>query len=71
MVTQQIRKAGNSYVVTIPKSEMDRLELSEGDYVSMDLGKMELKPVLNPELQAYEARNLEALTEMMMYLKDK
>lgn len=32
--TRKIRKSGNSYVLTIPPSIMDGLELREGDAVS-------------------------------------
>lgn len=71
MVTQQIRKVGNSFVVTVPRSEVERLELSEGDYVSIELGRMELKPVLNPELRGNIERNQVGLKAAMLYLKDK
>ena len=33
MKMQKIRKSGNNYVVTIPKDEMERLGLHEGDMV--------------------------------------
>ena len=69
MVTQQIRKVGNSYVVTIPKTEMERLDLSEGDHVSIELGKLELKPVLNPAAQRILNSDLPHLQEMLEYLK--
>lgn len=71
MVTQQIRKAGNSYVVTIPKSEMERLDLEEGDFVSLELGKMELKPVLSPEVQSFVDSDMPVLSDMLNYLKDR
>lgn len=71
MVTQQLRKVGNSYVVTIPKTEMERLDLIEGDFVTMDLRKMELKPVLDPEVQRLFDADRNVLTPMFGYLKDK
>lgn len=71
MVTAQLRKVGNSLVVTVPKSEVDRLALHEGDFVAMELSKMELKPVLNPELQAILDTDLPILTPMIDYLKDR
>lgn len=71
MVTQQIRKVGNSFVVTISKAEMERLDLSDGDYVSAEYTRMEVVPVLSPELQKNLERNREALTTVMRYLKDK
>lgn len=71
MVTQQLRKVGNSYVLTVPKSEVERLDLREGDYVSMNLGKMELKPVLSSELQQLLDTDLPKLEPMLDYLKDR
>lgn len=71
MVVQQIRKAGNSYVVTIPEAEMERMGAKEGDYIYSEHTLLELRPVLNNELQAYAERNREGLTAMMKYLKDK
>lgn len=71
MVTQQIRKVGNSFVVTIPKAEMQRLELDEGDYISIDLRKMELKPVLDPTAQAILDEDMPNLLPMLEYLKDR
>ena len=71
MVTQQIRKVGNSLVVTIPKAEADRLDLQEGDYISADYTKLEVKPVLDPEIRENLERNRDALTSVMRYLRDK
>lgn len=71
MVTQQLRKVGNSYVLTVPKSEIDRLQAEEGDYISMDLNKMELKPVMSPELQQLLDTDLPNLKPMLDYLKDR
>lgn len=71
MVTQQLRKVGNSYVLTVPKAEVERLGAEEGDYISADYTRLEMKPVLNTDLQAYAERNREGLAAMMKYLKDK
>lgn len=71
MITQQVRKVGNSLVVTIPKADAERLTISEGDYVTLEVNKMELKPVLNPELQQIMDNDLPELVEMLTYLKDR
>lgn len=71
MITQQVRKVGNSLVVTIPKAESDRLNISEGDYISMEVNKMELSPVLSPELQRIMDSDLPGLKETLNYLKDR
>lgn len=71
MITQQIRKVGNSYVVTIPKSELDRLGAKEGDHVTADYTLVEMKPVLSAELHDNIERNRDGLAAVMHYLKDK
>ena len=71
MVTQQIRKVGNSYVITIPKAEMERLNMREGEYVTAEFTRLEIRPVLDPEIRESLDRNREALSSVMHYLKDK
>jgi putative addiction module antidote len=51
MIQAKIRKQGNSFVVTIPKDEMDRNNLHEGDQVAFQPTKLETRAVLRPELQ--------------------
>lgn len=71
MVTQQIRKVGNSYVVTVPKSEMERIGAKEGDYVASDHTRVEMRPVMSADMQDYADRNRDSLVKLMKYLKDK
>jgi antitoxin component of MazEF toxin-antitoxin module len=71
MIQQQIRKSGNSYVVTIPKSEMERLGLREGQMVALDLTPLEVKPILSPELAQIVEEIREDSTPVMQYLRDK
>jgi putative addiction module antidote len=49
---QRVRRTGNSFVVTIPKEQVERLGLNEGDYVDVSIQPLELRPRLNPELRA-------------------
>ncbi len=51
MVVGKIRKVGNSLVVTVPKEEAEELELREGDLVTMEIRKAEVRPVLRPDLR--------------------
>ena len=51
MIQQQVRRSGNSLVVTIPKEEVERLGLHEGQLVAFDVTPLETRPVLPPELQ--------------------
>ena len=39
----RLRKVGNSYVVTIPKDEIDRFELDEGDFLAIESDFNEIK----------------------------
>jgi antitoxin component of MazEF toxin-antitoxin module len=71
MFMQQIRRSGNSLVVTIPKDEVDRLGLAEGDFVQIQLMPMELRPALPPELQAALDRSWEWLRPGLEYLKGR
>ena len=71
MITQQLRKVGISYVLTVPKAEAERLGAKEGDYIASDHTLLQMKPVLNHELQAYADRNRETLVKVMHYLEDK
>ena len=38
MITGRVRKTGNSYVVTIPREEMERLNIADGDLVGIESG---------------------------------
>ncbi len=71
MITQQLRKVGNSYVITIPKAAIDRLQATEGVYLAADFTRLEMKPALAPELRDFAERNHDGLVQMMRYLKDK
>lgn len=51
MIQQQLRKVGNSYVVTIPKDEVERNGWSVGDRFAVQLTPLEERPVLNPEIR--------------------
>lgn len=51
MIQQKLRRQGNSLVVTIPKEEIERLNLHEGQILLIDVQPLELRPVLAPELR--------------------
>ena len=52
MITQRLRRAGNSFVVTIPRHEVERLGIQEGDLVAIELQPVEIRPLMTPELRA-------------------
>jgi antitoxin component of MazEF toxin-antitoxin module len=51
MIYQKIRRAGNSYVVTIPREEMEAQGVNEGDMVALDIRRAEMQPALSPRLR--------------------
>lgn len=56
MLVQRLRKVGNSYVVTVPREEVDAQGLREGDLVALEVRPVELRPALSPEVRrAFEA----------------
>ncbi len=55
MIWQKLRKVGNSYVVTIPKEEIERQQLQEGQLLAIEIRLAEVRPTLSPELrEAFE-----------------
>ena len=52
MIVQKIRRSGNSYIVTIPREEMERQGLSEGEMAIIEVRAAEIRPKLAPHLRA-------------------
>jgi AbrB family looped-hinge helix DNA binding protein len=67
----RVRRVGSSLIITIPKEEAEKLELSEGSLVNIFLQKMELRPAVAPERMALYEQILEEGKEVLDYLKDK
>jgi antitoxin component of MazEF toxin-antitoxin module len=56
MITSKLRKVGNSYVVTVPRDEIERLGLEAGQLLTVEVHPLEVRPRLLPELQeAFDA----------------
>jgi len=51
MIVQKLRKVGNSFVVTVPREEVEARGLREGDMVAIDVRAVELRPVLPAEIR--------------------
>ncbi|HYO30179.1 MAG TPA: AbrB/MazE/SpoVT family DNA-binding domain-containing protein [Thermomicrobiales bacterium] len=71
MIVQQLRKSGNSYVVTIPKEEVERNGWKEGQHLAVEVTEVELQPKLRPELREILDRNWDKLEPAMRYLADR
>lgn len=70
MIQQQLRKVGNSYVVTIPKEEVERLGVSEGQLLALEITPLEIRPILRPEIRAALEETWEEDLEAYRYLAD-
>jgi antitoxin component of MazEF toxin-antitoxin module len=52
MIQQKLRKVGNSYVVTIPRDEVERRHLREGQLLAVEIQPLEVRPTLAEDLRA-------------------
>ena len=68
MITQQLRKVGNSYVVTVPKDEVERRGWQEGQLLALQLTELEVRPILRPELQEIVDELLDEHEDALRYL---
>ena len=56
MVTAKLRRSGNSFIVTVPREEIERLGLREGQLLTLEVHPVEVRPVLTADLrEAFEA----------------
>jgi antitoxin component of MazEF toxin-antitoxin module len=51
MIYQKLRKVGNSFVVTIPKEEVERLKASEGQLLALSVQRAEMRTVLDDDIR--------------------
>jgi len=71
MIQQKLRKVGNSFVVTIPKDEVERRGLREGQLLAIEVEPVEVVPMMSPEvLKAFE-ESWERNEEAYRYLADR
>ena len=71
MITQQLRKVGNSYVVTVPKDEVERRGWREGQLLALQLTELEVRPVLGDDLREAIEERWERNEEALRYLADR
>ena len=71
MITQQLRKVGNSYVVTVPKDEVERQGWQEGQLLAVQLSALELRPVLRRDLQEIVDELLDEHQDALRYLAER
>ena len=68
MITQHLRKTGNSYVVTVPKDEVERRGWQEGQLLAVQFTEIELRPVLGDDLRKAIDERWERNEEALRYL---
>jgi antitoxin component of MazEF toxin-antitoxin module len=68
VITQQLRKVGNSYVVTVPKDEVERRGWHEGQLLALQLTELEVRPILRPELREIVDELLDEHEDALRYL---
>jgi antitoxin component of MazEF toxin-antitoxin module len=70
VVTAKLRRSGNSFIVTVPRDEVERLGLSEGDMVSIEVRRAEIRPVLAADLREAFDHELREGREALRYLAE-
>jgi antitoxin component of MazEF toxin-antitoxin module len=68
MITSKLRKSGNSYIVTVPREEIERQGLFEGQVLAVEVRPVEMRPILNPELREAFEESWEQNAEGYRYL---
>ena len=71
MNVQQIRKVGNSFVVTVPKEVIEANNWEEGQLVALELTPVEQRPTLTPELRRILDEHWDDMLPGLEYLADR
>ncbi len=71
MLTQTVRKAGNSLAVTIPKEEVERLHLREGDTVALQINRVRIDVELPTDVLSQARQSLHDHAEAYRILADR
>ena len=71
MIQQKLRKVGNSYVVTIPKDEVERRGLTEGQLLAVEIQPLEVTPLMDPDVVKAMEESWDRNEEAYRYLADR
>ena len=47
-----IRKSGNSFIIRVPREEMERVGVSPNEHVLVEIRPVDIRPKLTPRLQS-------------------
>jgi antitoxin component of MazEF toxin-antitoxin module len=67
---QKLRKVGNSYVVTVPRDEVEQLGLQEGQLVAVEVRRVRVVPELPPRVAAAVEATIRENIEGLRYLAE-
>jgi antitoxin component of MazEF toxin-antitoxin module len=68
MITAKLRRSGNSFIVTVPREEIDRMGLHEGQLVIVEVRPAEVRPMLAADLREAFEIEMEQGAEALKYL---
>jgi antitoxin component of MazEF toxin-antitoxin module len=51
-VITTIRRSGNSFIIRVPREEMERIGVKEGEHVSVEIRAIDVRPRLPRDLRA-------------------
>ncbi len=71
MLVQRVRRQGNSLGLTIPKEEVDRLGLQDGDLVAVSLNRVQVRVQLPGDVREATEAVLREFKSDLDYLKDR
>lgn len=71
MFTLQLQKSGDSYFVAIPKDEVERRGWQEGQLLAVQMDELEVKPLLDSEVQTVVDELLDEHEDALRYLADR
>lgn len=66
----KLRRSGNSFIVTVPRDEVERLGLVEGQLVTVEVRPVEVRPMLSPDLGAAFDVEFERGREALRFLAE-
>ncbi|MCL6554630.1 MAG: AbrB family transcriptional regulator [Firmicutes bacterium] len=70
MISQKLRKVGNSSVVTVPREEVAALGLREGQLVAVEIRRVQVLPELAPEVAVQVEASMRQNLAGLQYLAE-
>lgn len=71
MLVQRVRRQGNSLGLTIPKEEVERLGLQDGDLVAVSVNRVQVQVQLPEDVREATEAVLREFKSDLDYLRDR